>query len=205
MSVFEGPEVRLLPPGGEDAGGRYEGGEQHHAAAHPGHYVQLEPDQLLQDVRVPDDHPPGVRHPAAPVGGCTGVDPRLAGPEVPDVEDAGHGAPHRPLPQAELRGVGEPGPRPAPGHGARGIRPHPATQTQIVSSEANSNFLISNRCLFTQKIPLRLDNLDRVWMLMFEDGRTRVVQEIQRGPGPVPEQPWLCNNGGSYVITIFRR
>ena len=196
LVVFEGPQVRLLPPGGEDAGGGYEGGEQHHAAAHPRHHVQLEPDQLLQDVRVPDDHPPGVRHSAAPVGGCTCVRPRLAGPEVPDVEDAGHGAAHRPLPHAEPGAVGQPRPRPGPGHRAGGLRPHPATQTEIVSSEANSNFLISNRCLFTLWIPLRLDNLDRVWLLMFEDGRTGEVQQIQRGPGPVAEQPWLCNNGG---------
>ena len=41
-------------------------------------------------------------------------------------------------------------------------------------------------------------------MLMFEDGRTREVQEIQRGPGPVPEQSWLCNNGGVMSLQYSR-
>ena len=127
--------------------------------------------------------------------GCKCVRPRLAGPQVPDVQDAGHGAPRPPLPHTDPAGVTQHRPRPAPGHRARRIRPHAATQTQIGSSEANNNFLISARCLFTLWIPLRLDNLDRVRLLMFEDGRTREVQQIQRGPGPVSELGWRCNNG----------
>ena len=143
-----GPGGRLegLAPDMIDTAGCYQGGEQHDAAAHTSHHVELQLDELLPEVVVHHHHGPRVGRLPALVDGPALVEPPLGGREVGDLEDRGPGEVSV-LQHSVLAGVGQHSPSVAPLHQTGRVGGETAGQTDVVSARIISQSQSHGVCL----------------------------------------------------------